>query len=207
MAREYKWGQTPFPSKRGRTCQSARSIAKSRNFADRGRFATLACSALRAAIFDRMPRPPRLIFAGQYYHVLNRANRTRRDFSRRRRLRGIHAAHGESAGACELPHPRRVPHAQSRSPGGPPAADDDIARWMQWLFTTQSVTITRKYGTTGRLWQGRYKSFLIQDDHYLLTLLRYVERNALRAKLVSRAEEWRWGSLNWRVASVITHWR
>jgi putative transposase len=39
---------------------------------------------------------------------------------------------------------------------------------------------------------------LIQQDHHLLTVLRYVERNALAAKLVKRAEEWQWGSLNWR---------
>ena len=44
-----------------------------------------------------------------------------------------------------------------------------------------------------------YKSCLIQQDHHLLTVLRYVERNALAGKLVTRAEDWRWGSLNWRI--------
>ncbi len=38
----------------------------------------------------------------------------------------------------------------------------------------------------------------MQQDHHLLTLMRYVERNALRAKLVERAEDWEWGSLAWR---------
>jgi putative transposase len=83
-----------------------------------------------------------------------------------------------------------------------PTGDNDIARWTRWLFTTHVRHYHEKYGTTGRLWQGRYKSFLIQDDHYLLTVLRYVEGNARRAKLVARAEEWRWGSLNWRAAKV-----
>jgi len=46
----------------------------------------------------------------------------------------------------------------------------------------------------GHLYQGRFKSFPIQDDGHLLIALRYVERNPLRAKLVERAEEWRWGS-------------
>jgi len=45
--------------------------------------------------------------------------------------------------------------------------------------------------------QGRFKSFPIQDDEHFLTVCRYVERNALRAEFVPRAEEWRWGSL-WR---------
>jgi putative transposase len=82
-----------------------------------------------------------------------------------------------------------------------PAAAGDIARWMQWLFTTHARHYHEKHGTTGHVWQGRYKHFVVQDDHYLLTLLRYVERNALRAQLVSRAEKWRWGSLHWRMAS------
>lgn len=81
-----------------------------------------------------------------------------------------------------------------------PRADGDIASWLSWLFTTHVRRHHRKYGTTGRLWQGRYKACLIQQDHHLLTVLRYVERNALAAKLVKRAEEWQWGSLNWRTS-------
>jgi putative transposase len=49
------------------------------------------------------------------------------------------------------------------------------------------------------LYQGRYKNFVVQDDLHWLVVLRYVERNALRAKLVTRAESWRWGSLHARV--------
>uniref|UniRef100_UPI00196B8313 hypothetical protein n=1 Tax=Aquisphaera insulae TaxID=2712864 RepID=UPI00196B8313 len=45
------------------------------------------------------------------------------------------------------------------------------------------------------LYQGRFKSFPVQSDEHFLTVCRYVERNALRAGLVERAEEWRWGSL------------
>jgi hypothetical protein len=48
---------------------------------------------------------------------------------------------------------------------------------------------------TGHLYQGRFKSFPVQEDDHLFTLARYVERNALRANLVHRAEQWRWGSL------------
>ena len=47
------------------------------------------------------------------------------------------------------------------------------------------------------VYQGRFKSFPVQDDSHFLTVCRYVERNALRAGLVPRAEAWRWGSL-WR---------
>jgi hypothetical protein len=65
-----------------------------------------------------------------------------------------------------------------------PTSDNDVAPWTRWLFTTQVRHYHDKQGTTVRLRQGRYKSFLVQDDHALLTALRYLERNALRAKLV-----------------------
>ena len=46
----------------------------------------------------------------------------------------------------------------------------------------------------GHIWQGRYKAFPIQKDAHLLTVLRYVERNPLRAHLVDRAQDWSWSS-------------
>ena len=49
----------------------------------------------------------------------------------------------------------------------------------------------------GHLYQGRYKSFPIESDEHFYQVVRYVERNALRAKLVRRAEDWRYSSL-WR---------
>ena len=50
---------------------------------------------------------------------------------------------------------------------------------------------------TGHLYQGRFKTFPIEEDQHLLAVLRYVERNALRADLCPRAEDWKYGSL-WR---------
>ncbi len=49
----------------------------------------------------------------------------------------------------------------------------------------------------GHVYQGRYKSFPVQSDEQFYGVCRYVERNALRANLVERAEAWQWGSL-WR---------
>jgi putative transposase len=145
-----------------------------------------------------VPRPPRQIFAGQCYHVLNRANRRAEvfhepaDYSAFVQLMVKAQEHVELSiyAACLMPNHI---HLVVR-----PSNDSDITRWMQWLFTTHARHYHEKYKTTGHVWQGRYKHFAVQDDHYLLALLRYVERNALRAKLVARAENWRWGSLNWR---------
>jgi putative transposase len=63
------------------------------------------------------------------------------------------------------------------------------------LTYTQRWHAHRRSTGTGYLYQGRFKSFVVQQDDYLLTVCRYVERDVLRAKLVKRTETWRWGSL------------
>ncbi len=73
--------------------------------------------------------------------------------------------------------------------------DGDLGRWMQWLLTAHARRYHRHYGTSGHIWQGRFQAFPVQSDDHLVTVLRYVERNALRAELVSRAEDWTWSSL------------
>ncbi len=54
--------------------------------------------------------------------------------------------------------------------------------------------------TVGRapLYQGCFKNFPVQEDEHFFTACRYVERNALTAQVVQRAEDWRWGSLGAR---------
>jgi putative transposase len=80
-----------------------------------------------------------------------------------------------------------------------PQHDGDLAAFMQQL-TTKHVRRwqlhCRRVGY-GHVYQGRYKSFPVEEDEYFYQVARYVERNALRAGLVERAEAWRWSSL-WR---------
>lgn len=51
-----------------------------------------------------------------------------------------------------------------------------------------------KYKRTGTLWEGRYKATLIDSEQYLLTCMRYIEMNPVRAKIVTSPEEYRWSS-------------
>ena len=76
-------------------------------------------------------------------------------------------------------------------------SDRVLSDLMRWVGTTHSRRwhLHRQSVGTGPIYQGRFKSFPIQEDEHLLTVCRYVERNALRAGLVERAELWRWGSL------------
>src|SRR5262245_1398213 len=75
-----------------------------------------------------------------------------------------------------------------------PHHDGDLRVWMQWLLTAHVRRSHKHYGGSGHVWQGRFKAFPIEHDHHLLTVLRYVERNPLRANLVKRAEHWHWSS-------------
>ena len=80
-----------------------------------------------------------------------------------------------------------------------PKNNGDLAKFMGWVSNTHTRrwhTLKKTIGQ-GHLYQGRYKSFLVQDNSYFLTVVRYVERNALRAKLVKKAENWKWSSA-WR---------
>jgi putative transposase len=79
-----------------------------------------------------------------------------------------------------------------------PRGDGDLSRWMQWLLTSHVRRYHRHYHGSGHVWQGRFKAFPIEQDQHLLSVLRYVERNPLRANLVRRAEAWPWSSLAWR---------
>ncbi len=80
-----------------------------------------------------------------------------------------------------------------------PQGDGDLSSYMRLVTLTHSQRWHAYRGSagTGHLYQGRFKSFVVQSDAHFLTVCRYVEANALRAKLVARAEEWRWSSL-WR---------
>jgi putative transposase len=80
-----------------------------------------------------------------------------------------------------------------------PEQDGDLAKFMQRLTITHARRWQehRRFVGLGHVYQGRYKSFPVEEDGHFLAVARYVERNALRANLVERAEQWRWSSL-WR---------
>lgn len=77
--------------------------------------------------------------------------------------------------------------------------DGDLGLFMHRLTNTHTRQIKARTKTngTGPLYQGRYKSFIIQDDDHFLTVLKYIECNPVRAHLVKKAEQWQWGSA-WR---------
>jgi putative transposase len=83
-----------------------------------------------------------------------------------------------------------------------PEADGQLTGFLRWLTLTHSIrwqTHDHRTGS-GHVYQNRFKAFAIEEDQHLYTVLRYVERNPLRAGLVRRAEDWPWSSLACRLA-------
>src|SRR5438067_3845258 len=82
-----------------------------------------------------------------------------------------------------------------------PEKDGELTAFVRWLTHTHTMRWHAHYHTsgTGHVYQDRFKSFAIQQDEHLLNVRRHVERNALRAGLAGRAEEWPWGGLRRRV--------
>ena len=81
-----------------------------------------------------------------------------------------------------------------------PREEGELTSFVRWLTHTHVMRWHAHYQTSGsgHLYQGRFKSFPMQTGEHFYTVLRYVERNALRANLVDRAEDWQWGSLSRR---------
>src|SRR5262249_31320221 len=144
-----------------------------------------------------MPRRLRMASGGYVYHALNRAVGRATLF----RKPGDYAAFEKVLrqarqevpirllGYCLMPNHWHLVLW--------PRADGKLSDFLHWLTMTHTQRWHAHYHTacTGQVYQGRFRSFPIQEDEHLLAVLRYVERTPLRAALVRRAEEWRWSSL------------
>lgn len=142
-----------------------------------------------------MPRIPRGLIGGHAYHVLNRGNGGATVFHKD----GDYAAFLELLtaakkkfqvnvfGICLMPNHFHLVVQ--------PATEATLSPFMQWWMTSHVRRYHQHYRSHGHVWQGRFKSFPIQQDGHLLMALRYVLRNPVRAGLVEHAMDWPWSSL------------
>ncbi len=75
-----------------------------------------------------------------------------------------------------------------------PLRDGDLGRWLHWLLTSHVQRYRKKYDSSGRIWQGRYKAPPIQQDSHLLWVMRYIERNPVRGGIAKNVQSWEWSS-------------
>jgi len=140
-----------------------------------------------------MPRPLRPIGDRLIYHVINRGNNRQHVFHQPADFQAFLTALAELKerkpfelyGYCLLDNHF---HLLLRPTGA------TISRIMQSLLVSHTQRYHRHHGSGGHVWQGRFKSPVVQNDEHLLTVLRYIEANPLRAGIVRRAEEYRWSS-------------
>jgi len=144
-----------------------------------------------------MPRTARAVEAGTVFHVLNRGNGRQRLFRKDADFAAFERVLAEGL--------KRYPvdlltyclmgnhwHLVLR-----PRTDEALGRLMGWVGVTHVRRHHEHYHTRGggHLYQGRFKSFPVQNEVHFLRLCRYVEANPVRARLVKRAEDWPWGGL------------
>ena len=161
-----------------------------------------------------MPRIARVAPGGIIYHVLNRANGRLRLFKKDEDF----AAFEEVLASAHQRLPIRILDWVLMSNHWHmvlwPRRDGELTSFLRWLTLTHAQRWKHAHNAVGHghLYQGRFKSFPVQEDRHLLPLLCYVERNPIRARQVDRAQDWRWGSCYARqrpshsLASLLTDW-
>jgi REP-associated tyrosine transposase len=141
-----------------------------------------------------MVRLPRLMLPGIAYHVAQRGNRRERTFfedSDYALYRNLLAEAAQRAGAaiwCYCLMPNHVHLIVV------PADEDGLRRTFAETHRRYTGFINTRAYWTGHLWQGRFGAVAMDEDH-LANAVRYVALNPVRARLVQRAEDWRWSSV------------
>ena len=141
-----------------------------------------------------MPRIPRGFGDNQVYHVINRGNARNKVFHKDddyisfiRLLKEAIARHPVKLYAYSL-MPNHFHFLMS------PYQAKDLSSCMQWLMTSHVRRYHTHYGSTGHIWQGRFKSFIVEEDSHIITVDRYIEGNPVRGGIVTTAAAWPWSS-------------
>jgi len=138
-----------------------------------------------------MPRPLRIAPGGFVFHVLNRAHGKRRIFHTDRDYQAFERVLAEVQQRvsmrilawCLMPNHWHLLLWPKR--------DGDLSQYMRLVTLThaQRLHAWRATAGTGQVYQGRFKSFVVQDDRHFVAVARYVEANALNGDLVQRGRK------------------
>ncbi|HXK27786.1 MAG TPA: transposase [Candidatus Binatia bacterium] len=141
-----------------------------------------------------MPRIPRGQQAGFVYHVINRGNGRGTVFHKAQDYQAFLSI----LGLAKARHPVKI-FAFSLMPNHfhfviESSHHQSLSQFMQWLLTSHVRRYHKHYGSSGHVWQGRFKSFPVQRDEHLLMVLRYVLQNPVRSGLAASVDDWPWSS-------------
>jgi REP element-mobilizing transposase RayT len=140
-----------------------------------------------------MARPWRIEYEGALYHVLSRGNHQQNIFLQDEDRRSFLKAIGQMSERFDVDIFAYVLmdnhyHLLLRTNNA------NLSKSMQWLGTTYTTRFNLRHARNGHLFQGRYKSIIVENDSYLLQLSYYIHRNPLRAGCVKRLIDYRWSS-------------
>jgi putative transposase len=141
-----------------------------------------------------MPRQPRLTLAGQAHHIIQRGNNRQAIFfsDADRRVFLSELGDGLLAHGCVLhAYVLMTNHVHLLIT---PDRDEAIGRLMQSLGRRYVGYVNRSYGRTGTLWEGRFKSTIVDAEDYVMTCYCYIETNPLRARMVTDVAAYAWSS-------------
>ena len=141
-----------------------------------------------------MSRLPRLYFPACGQHVIQRGNNREACFYKEADYKAYLSFLKEAASKYQVSIHAFVLMTNHVHLLVTPRDEEGISRMMQALGRKYVQYFNFTYGRTGTLWEGRYKSTLVDTDHYLLTVYRYIELNPVRAGIVSHASEYPWSS-------------
>ena len=161
----------------------------------------------RVCYYENMGRAYRVDVGDTVYHVINRANFRSKLFTASTPygafldilVEALEVVPMRIVAYCLMPNHWHLILYPKRA--------GDLSRFMQRVTLTHTQRYHAKTKTAGygHIYQGRYKSIPVQQDKYFWILVRYVERNAKRAGLVNRAEDWPWSSLHTRLHETAQH--
>ena len=140
-----------------------------------------------------MARPIRLDYANTFYHVLSRGNERRDIFYDEKDYLRFLDILGKMVYRFKLEIHAYVLmknhyHILIRTKA------DNLSRAIQWLGVSYAVWFNRRHRRSGHLFQGRFKSFLIENERYFTAMCLYIHGNPLRAGIVQRLSDYQWSS-------------
>jgi putative transposase len=140
-----------------------------------------------------MSRPLRIQFPGALYHVTSRGDRREPIFvddTDRAALLNVIAQAAQRFDFSALAYCLMGNHYHFVFHTG----QANLSRSMRHINGVFTQTFNRRHGKVGHLFQGRFKSILVDRDSYLMEVCRYVELNPVRAGMVDHAQDWPWSS-------------
>jgi putative transposase len=152
-----------------------------------------------------MARKPRIEFEGAFYHVITRGNQRQRvfkdrdDYERYLKILGNYKIQYDYILYAYVLMSNHV-HLLIETKEKP------LSRILQGINQSYTIYFNKRYGMVGHLFQGRYKAILCEKDAYLLSLVKYIHLNPIRARVVKSLDEYPWSSHRYYIGTVKNEW-